>query len=54
MLDGGHLMYHALEVIRRKPLSEQTLAVAQRLGLAILFMLMAFALLNDLNRLFGG
>lgn len=54
VLDGGHLMYHMIEVVRRKPLSERALAVAQQVGLSILFVLMAFAFFNDLNRLFGG
>jgi len=54
VLDGGHLMYHMIEVVRRKPLSERAMAVAQQFGLAILFSLMAFAFFNDLNRLFGG
>jgi len=47
-------MYHMIEVVRRKPLSERALAVAQQVGLSILFVLMAFAFFNDLNRLFGG
>lgn len=54
VLDGGHLMYHMVEVVRRKPLSERAMAVGQQFGLAILFSLMAFAFFNDLNRLFGG
>lgn len=54
VLDGGHLMYHMIEVVRRKPLSERAMAIGQQLGLAILFSLMAFAFFNDLNRLFGG
>lgn len=54
VLDGGHLMYHMIEVVRRKPLSERAMAIGQQLGLAILFTLMAFAFFNDLNRLFGG
>ncbi|WP_374327480.1 RIP metalloprotease RseP [Azonexus sp.] len=54
VLDGGHLMYHMIEVVRRKPLSERAMAIGQQFGLAILFSLMAFAFFNDLNRLFGG
>jgi regulator of sigma E protease len=54
VLDGGHLMYHMIEVVRRKPLSERAMAIGQQLGLAILFSLMAFAFFNDLTRLFGG
>lgn len=54
VLDGGHLMYHMFEAIRRKPLSERVMAIGQQFGLAVLFTLMAFAFFNDLTRLFGG
>ncbi|MDP3636289.1 MAG: RIP metalloprotease RseP, partial [Azonexus sp.] len=54
MLDGGHLMYHIIEFIRGRPLSERTMDVAQRIGISLLFVLMAFAFFNDLNRLFFG
>ncbi|MCL2524180.1 MAG: RIP metalloprotease RseP [Betaproteobacteria bacterium] len=54
VLDGGHLMYHALEVVRRKPLSERAMGITQLIGIAILFALMAFAFFNDLSRLFSG
>ena len=54
MLDGGHLLYHAIEVVRRRPLSERTMEIAQQVGMSLLFVLMAFAFFNDLNRLFFG
>jgi len=54
MLDGGHLMYHIIEIIRGRPLSERVMEVAQQVGVFLLFVLMAFALFNDLNRLFFG
>jgi len=54
VLDGGHLMYHMIEVVRRKPLSERAMEVGQRFGMSLLFVLMAFAFFNDLNRLFFG
>lgn len=54
VLDGGHLMYHMIEVVRRRPLSERAMEIAQQFGLSILFVLMAFAFFNDLNRLFFG
>lgn len=53
VLDGGHLVYHAVEVIRGKPLSLRVVALTQQIGMAILFALMAFALFNDFTRLFG-
>lgn len=54
VLDGGHLFFLAIEAIRRKPLSERTVQIAQRVGLALLLLLMAFAMYNDIFRLFTG
>ena len=54
VLDGGYLMYHMIEVVRRRPLSERAMEIAQQVGLSILFVLMAFAFFNDMNRLFSG
>lgn len=54
VLDGGHLMYHMIEVVRGRPLSERAMEIAQQFGLSILFVLMAFAFFNDMNRLFSG
>jgi len=54
VLDGGHLMYHMIEVVRRRPLSERAMEIAQQVGVSILVLLMAFAFFNDLNRLFFG
>jgi len=53
MLDGGHLVYCAIEAIRGKPLSNRTLEVAQRAGLALIVALSVVALFNDLVRLVG-
>jgi len=54
MLDGGHLMYYAIEVVRRRPVSDQVMAVGQQVGMGLLFVLMAFAIFNDIHRLLGG
>ncbi|HLS21757.1 MAG TPA: RIP metalloprotease RseP [Paenalcaligenes sp.] len=51
MLDGGHLLYYAIEVVRGRPLEEKWQAFGQRIGLAILAALMAFAFLNDFSRI---
>ncbi|MCL2875385.1 MAG: RIP metalloprotease RseP [Betaproteobacteria bacterium] len=51
VLDGGHLLYYAAEFIKGSALSDQVMAVGQKIGVALLFMLMAFALYNDINRL---
>jgi len=54
VLDGGHLMYYTAELIRGKPLSERIQLLGQRMGFVALAVLMAFAMLNDISRLFGG
>lgn len=53
MLDGGHLLYYAIELIRRKPLSEGAKSVGVYFGLFLLVALMCVALTNDLSRLAG-
>lgn len=53
ILDGGHLAYYLIEVVRRKPVSEETQEFASRIGLVLLFTLMSVALYNDLLRVFG-
>ena len=52
LLDGGHLMYYLAEIIKGGPVSDRVLEVGQRIGMAVLAMLMALALFNDLSRLF--
>jgi regulator of sigma E protease len=51
MLDGGHLLYYAVEAIRGKPLGEQAQEYGFRIGLALVMMLMVFATWNDLVHL---
>lgn len=51
ILDGGLLLYYALEVLTGRKLPERIDEIGQRAGLGILFMLMAVALFNDIARL---
>jgi regulator of sigma E protease len=51
LLDGGHLMFYAIEAIRGRPLSERAQEVGFRIGLAIVLMLMIFATFNDIVHL---
>lgn len=53
MLDGGHLVYYVLEVLTGKPVSENVLAIGQRIGLAFMFCLMAVAFYNDVFKMLG-
>jgi regulator of sigma E protease len=54
LLDGGHLMYYSVEIIKGSPVSERAMELGQRVGMALLLVVMAFAFYNDLNRLFSG
>nr|ART35625.1 A93 [uncultured bacterium] len=53
-LDGGHLMYYLIEALKGSPASERAMDLGQRVGVALLLLLMAFAFYNDLTRLFAG
>ena len=52
LLDGGHLLYYFAEIIKGSPVSDRAFEVGQRIGMAMLAVLMALALFNDLSRLF--
>ncbi len=54
VLDGGHILFMLIEALRGKPLKENTMLIAQKAGIFIIISLMAFALYNDLLRLFTG
>ena len=51
LLDGGHLLFYAIEAVRGRPLSERAQEVGFRIGLAIVVMLMIFATFNDIVHL---
>lgn len=53
VLDGGHLVYYALEALRGRPLSERSMELTQKAGLALIAAMMVVALFNDLTRLIG-
>ena len=53
MLDGGHLVYFAIETVLGKPLGQQAQEWGFRVGLSLVVMLMAFGFWNDLTRLFA-
>ena len=53
LLDGGHLLFYALEAVRRRPLSERTQEIGFRIGFAVVLMLMVFAFYNDRGILAG-
>ena len=51
VLDGGHIMYYTIELITGKPVPESVQEVGFKIGAALLFMLMAVAIMNDIARL---
>lgn len=54
LLDGGHLMYYTFEIFKGSPVSDRTMEIGQHIGMVLLFLLMAFALYNDISRLVSG
>ena len=54
VLDGGHLLYYSIEVVKGSPLSDRIMELGQRIGMMLLLGLMVFAFYNDINRLFSG
>lgn len=58
VLDGGHLLFYAIEALRRRPLSRRVQDIGFQIGLALVLMLVVFVNLNDIvrvgRRLFGG
>ena len=53
LLDGGHLLYYLIELVKGSPVSETLQVIGQQLGLAILLGLMGLAFYNDILRLVG-
>jgi len=51
LLDGGHLLFYAIEALRGRPLSDRAQELGFRIGLAIVLMLMIFATFNDIVHL---
>jgi regulator of sigma E protease len=52
VLDGGHLLFFAMEVVRGRPISEKIQGYFQQLGMSMLLSLMALAMFLDIQRLF--
>ncbi len=53
VLDGGHLVFYAIEAIRGRPLGAGAQEVAFRIGMAMILGLMVFATCNDISSLIG-
>ncbi len=53
MLDGGHLLYYLVEIVKGSPVSPQVEAIGQRVGLVMIALLMTLAFYNDIMRILG-
>lgn len=53
LLDGGHLLYYAIELVTGGPVSKNVMLWGQQIGIVALFGLMSLAFYNDIVRLFG-
>jgi len=51
MLDGGHLVFYAIEAVRGRPLANKTIQVLVSIGLVMVLLLMVFVTYNDLLRM---
>jgi regulator of sigma E protease len=51
LLDGGHLLFYAIEALRGRPLGPRAQEIGMRIGLALVLMLMIFATWNDIVHL---
>lgn len=51
VLDGGHLLYYLIELVKGSPVSERTMIAGQYVGIALLFTMMGLAFFNDIQRL---
>ena len=53
VLDGGHLLYYLIEIVTRKPVSEQVMIWGQQIGILMIVALMGLAFYNDIIGLLG-
>ena len=53
VLDGGHLLFYTVELVKGSPVSLKKMELAQQVGLVLLMSLMLFALYNDFSRILG-
>lgn len=53
ILDGGHLVFYAYELLFKKPMNEKVQMFGLRFGMTLLFCFMVLAIGNDIMRLFG-
>lgn len=52
VLDGGHLLFFALEAVKGKPVSIRTMEIANQVGMVFILMLVGLTFFNDISRIF--
>jgi regulator of sigma E protease len=50
LLDGGQIVYQAVEAVKGSPMSERAQLFGQQIGIALLVVLMSLAFYNDISR----
>lgn len=53
LLDGGHILFYAYEIVTGKKPSERVLIVGQKIGIGFVILVMVLGLTNDITRIFG-
>ena len=51
VLDGGHLLFFAIEALKGKPVSLRTMEIANQIGMVFILMLVGLTLFNDITRI---
>jgi regulator of sigma E protease len=54
ILDGGHILFHVIELVIRRRVSQKFIEISQKVGMGILTAIMALAFFNDITRMFFG
>jgi regulator of sigma E protease len=54
VLDGGHILFHLIEIVIRRPVSQKFIDISQKIGMGLLVAIMTLAFFNDIMRLFFG
>ncbi len=54
ILDGGHILFHLIEIVTRRKVSQKWVEITQKIGFGILIAIMVLAFFNDVMRMFFG
>jgi regulator of sigma E protease len=54
ILDGGHIFFYLLELVARRRIPLKTVEISQKIGMAVLILIMILAFVNDIVRIFNG